>query len=116
MNKDQIIKALTDRLNDANKENEYLIQSLRDIRSQMVDGGLNENSLTIVSIDSVLKHKKEIRVYLVDANSHDELLTMPNEKFMEMAEEEGKVYTLPRFVEAFNQEEINTFIDFIRII
>lgn len=98
------------------KENEYLTQSIRDIRSQLIDRGCKEDSIQILGIDLVIKDKKEIRVYLVDANSHDELLTMPNEKFIGLAEEEGKVYTLPRFVDAFNQEEINTFIDFIRII
>jgi len=61
--------------------------------------------------------KEEIRVYLVDSmNEVENWDELPNDEFIRMAEEEGKVYSLQGFVKAFNEEEINSSIDFIRII
>jgi hypothetical protein len=63
----------------------------------------------------------EPRVYVINVNDErvadipdtDELT---NEEFMFEAEEQGRIYTLDGFVNAFNFEEINTNTDVIRII
>lgn len=63
--------------------------------------------------------KAEKRVYVVDdlENLNDKSPTqLTNEEFINYAEQTGKVYTLDSFVEAFNNEEINSSCDFIRII
>jgi hypothetical protein len=64
---------------------------------------------------------KEIRVYVI--NSHDERVEdinnindLTDEEFIFEAEEQGRVYTVNGFQEAFNGEEINSEIDFIRFI
>jgi hypothetical protein len=61
----------------------------------------------------------EIRVYVVDTYNYEfdtSPKTWDDEKFMNEAEIQGKVYTLQGFQEAFNLEEINSAIDVIRII
>lgn len=62
--------------------------------------------------------KFETRVYVLDVNDledkhHSELT---DDEFQSLAEEEGRVYTLNGFQEAFNLEEIDSSIDVIRII
>jgi hypothetical protein len=63
----------------------------------------------------------EPRVYVINVNDErvadipdtDELT---NEEFQFEAEEQGRVYTLDGFAEAFNSEEINSNTDIIRFI
>lgn len=60
---------------------------------------------------------KEFRVYVVDVDvfeNVDEFIT--NEKIMEIAESTGRVYSLNGFQVAFNNLEVNTNTDLIRII
>ena len=61
---------------------------------------------------------KEFRVYVVDVHSDtDELIPLlSNEEFMNVAEDNGTVYTLQGFQNAFNNDEINSSEEFIRII
>lgn len=63
--------------------------------------------------------EKRTRVYLinlnnVDLNDHYQALT--DEQFMDIAEQEGTVYPLKGFADAFNLSTINTESDVIRII
>ena len=62
----------------------------------------------------------ELRVYVIDTNDERvddiDLLELTDEEFMFEAEEQGRIYTLEGFTEAFNLEEINSSIDVIRII
>jgi hypothetical protein len=58
----------------------------------------------------------EIRVYVLETSKYEQALLWENEMFMRIAEEDGRVYTLEGFQEAFNLEEINSAIDVIRII
>lgn len=58
----------------------------------------------------------ETRVYVIDTQKHLNDLAYTDEEFMEQAEEEGRVYTLKGFQEAFNSMEINSAIDIIRFI
>lgn len=59
----------------------------------------------------------ETRVYVVDMNDNDfDGDNTTDEEFMTLAEENGRVYTLDGFQEAFNFEEINSSIDVIRFI
>jgi hypothetical protein len=65
-----------------------------------------------------LPYEVETRVYVLDidslnSNSADEL---SDDEFQTLAEEEGRVYTLQGFQEAFNFTEINSSIDVIRFI
>lgn len=64
-----------------------------------------------------LPYEVEIRVYVIDQNVSDVYAnSKTDEEFMEIAEEQGRVYTLDGFQEAFNLEEINSSIDVIRFI
>ena len=64
-----------------------------------------------------LPYEVEIRVYVIDQNVSDVYAnSKTDEEFMEIAEEQGRVYTLEGFQEAFNLEEINSAIDVIRFI
>jgi len=58
----------------------------------------------------------ETRVYVVDSEEDEYEPTMNDEDFMILAEQGGRVYTLPTFQEAFNYEDVNTFTDVIRFI
>ena len=62
--------------------------------------------------------EKEIRIYVIDIQNQE--IEMENayrdiRLFMDIAEEQGRVYTLNRFIEAFNNEEINSNTDIIRM-
>ena len=65
-----------------------------------------------------LPYEVEIRVYAIDTFNlqKQDWSNLTNEEFMTLAEEEGNVYTLEGFQEAFNLEEINSSIDVIRFI
>lgn len=62
----------------------------------------------------------EPRVYVIDTNDERvddiDILELTDEEFMFEAEEQGRIYTLEGFTEAFNLEEINSSLDVIRII
>ena len=58
---------------------------------------------------------KEQRVYMIDTTFND--LDIPTDKiFMEISEKQGNVYSLEGFTKAFNNGEINSNTDIIRII
>ncbi len=62
---------------------------------------------------------KEIRVYCIDygaCKDESDFYTISNEDFIELAEQDGNIYTLDGFQQAFNQEEISSFVDYIRFI
>ena len=65
--------------------------------------------------------KKEIRVYAIDIDSRSKELDgkrmkdITKEEFMAESEKQGLVYTLEKFEQAFNQEEVSTNYMFIRI-
>lgn len=65
--------------------------------------------------------KKEIRVYAIDIDSISKELDgkrmkdITKEEFMAESEKQGLVYTLKKFEQAFNQEEVSTNYMFIRI-
>ena len=64
-----------------------------------------------------LPYEVETRVYVIEINNSDiSELTLTNDEFMTLAEEDGRVYSLKGFQEAFNLEEVNTAIDVIRFI
>lgn len=68
----------------------------------------------------------EIRVYAINVNELEENVkdsldsigwsSIADWEFMEMAEEQRNVWALSDFEEAFNKEQINTDIFYIRII
>lgn len=58
----------------------------------------------------------ETRVYVVDSDEYEYDPTMNDEDFMTLAEQGGRVYTLPTFQEAFNFGDVNAFTDVIRFI
>ena len=61
---------------------------------------------------------KELRVYVIDINEIEEinLNEISDEQFMNIAEEQGIVYTLKGFETAFNRENVYTGLDYIRFI
>ena len=60
--------------------------------------------------------KVEMRVYVLESDLENSEKLLTDEEFMYLAEEQGRVYTLQGFQEAFNLEEINSTIDVIRFI
>ena len=64
---------------------------------------------------------KEIRVYVVNADLYegeDLIQELSNEEFIALAEEQGTVYSLKGFENAYNDDcvdTINTFIRFIKV-
>jgi hypothetical protein len=63
-----------------------------------------------------LPYEVEKRVYVIDVNEDGYSPNMSDEEFQTLSEEQGRVYTLNGFQEAFNDEEINSAIDIIRFI
>lgn len=62
---------------------------------------------------------KEPRIYLINLNNvdlNDHYQDLTDEEFMDIAEQEGTVYSLKGFTDAFNLSTINTDSDVIRII
>jgi len=60
---------------------------------------------------------KEKRFYLVNVdNTELNVVNCSDEDFITEAEKQGKVYTESGFVEAFNNEYVNSFADQLRII
>ncbi len=68
--------------------------------------------------DNDMPQQSETRVYVIDTFNVKERNwnDLTNEEFMNLAEEDGNVYTLQGFQEAFNSQDINTEIDVIRFI
>jgi len=67
--------------------------------------------------DNDMPQQSETRVYLVDTiqtDKHHSELT--DDEFQTLAEEQGRVYTIKGFTQAFNYEEVNSFTDVIRFI
>ena len=65
-----------------------------------------------------MPQQSETRVYVIDTFNVKERNWngLTNEEFINLAEEDGNVYTLQGFQEAFNSQDINTEIDVIRFI
>ena len=64
-----------------------------------------------------LPYEVETRAYVVDTNFSDCFANdLSDDEFIELAEEQGRVYTIQGFQEAFNLQEINSSIDTIRFI
>jgi hypothetical protein len=64
-----------------------------------------------------LPYEVEIRVYVVDIrNNNYKGVDITDDEFQTLVEEEGRVYTLEGFQEAFQHEEINSTLDVIRFI
>ena len=61
---------------------------------------------------------KEMRVYVIDTYLIEEenAINYTDNDFMEVAERLGTVFTLKGFEKAFNNEELNTHVDYIRFI
>lgn len=60
----------------------------------------------------------EIRVYVIDTfnSQKQDWSNLTDEEFITIAEEDGNIYTIQGFQEAFNLGDINTDIDVIRFI
>jgi len=76
----------------------------------------NLNQATSKFDQDRLPYEVETRVYVVDSEEDEYEPTMNDEDFMTLAEQGGRVYTLPTFQEAFNFGDVNTFTDVIRFI
>lgn len=60
---------------------------------------------------------KETRVYVINVDKIEEdYMSLTNEEFMTEAENQGTVYSLKGFENAFNWSDINSFTQVIRII
>ena len=72
---------------------------------------------TLSYINSMPK-EVETRVYVLEPDDLGErhYSELTDEDFITLAEEQGRIYTLQGFQEAFNLEEINSAIDIIRFI
>lgn len=76
------------------------------------------DDLTQNLTDEYLDLMSETRVYVIDTfnvrgrNWND----LTDEEFITLAEQDGNIYTLEGFQEAFNVQDINTEIDVIRFI
>ena len=66
----------------------------------------------------LIPYEVEIRVYVIDIFTLEEQYwnDLTDDEFMTLAEEQGNIYTLQGFQEAFNSQDINTEIDAIRFI
>jgi hypothetical protein len=106
------------------KEFDKVIQ-INGIILQALEDNEYEDDLNALQKDLDRSHNRivnltevETRVYVIDTQEHINDLAYTDEEFMTQAEEseDGRIYTLQGFQEAFNQEEINSAIDVIRFI
>jgi hypothetical protein len=67
--------------------------------------------------DNEMPQQSETRVYVLDIDRiENHYSDLSDEEFMNLAEEDGRIYTLEGFQEAFNLGEINSSLDIIRFI
>ena len=67
--------------------------------------------------ENKIPYEVETRVYVLEiSDSEISETSLSDDEFQTLAEEQGRVYTLQGFQEAFNLEEINSAIDVIRFI
>lgn len=67
--------------------------------------------------DNDMPQQSETIAYVIDTNSSDCFANdLSDDEFKELAKEQGRVYNLQDFQEAFNSEGINSSIDVIRFI
>jgi hypothetical protein len=69
--------------------------------------------------DNDMPQQSETRVYVMPIlldYSEEDLEGISDEEFMDLAEEDGRVYTLQGFQEAFALNEVTPFVDVIRFI
>lgn len=59
---------------------------------------------------------KEIRAYLIHIDSCDNYDLLSDDEFMDIAEEQGTVYSLKGFAQAFNNEMIDDLNYWLRFI
>jgi len=123
MNKDKLIQELTDRLNACHSAIDSATEYMADMGLNMEDSSSFEALKDEIAANNLLFKKikeepvKELRVYVVSCLDIKYTLTNTSDNdFMDVAEAEGKVYSLAGFVEAFNKEGINMATEFIRII
>ena len=75
------------------------------------------DDLTQNLTDEYLDLMSETRVYVIDTfNVRGNWNDLTDEEFITLAEQDGNIYTLEGFQEAFNAQDINTEIDVIRFI
>lgn len=77
----------------------------------------NLQNLIEISDNSLPKEVvTKVCVLEIDDFGDEGHLGLTNDEFLELAENQGRVYSLGGFSEAFNSEEINTANDIIRFI
>ena len=77
------------------------------------------DNLEFALAENDLKLKSETRVYVLDTQdiSIDKgFEELTEEEWIEECERQGRVYSLQGFARAFNEEEISTAIDVVKII
>lgn len=75
-------------------------------------------SITLDDKDrNLIPQEVETRAYVLDTfNVNKEWAKLSDEEFITLVEEEGNIYTLNGFQEAFNNAEVNSEIDIVRFI
>ena len=100
--------------------NDFNLRENADIVALAMDAAKSLDSRPLKEWFDKKYSSVEPRVYVIDTNDERvdnvDLLELTDEEFMFEAEEQGRIYTLEGFTEAFNLEEINSSLDVIRII
>ena len=99
---------------------ELVLENNRFMLDESINDAMKEMEDIVIRMDKLSTPKTETRVYLIDSSDERvediSIIDLTNEEFIFEAEEQGKIYTLDGFAIAFNNEEINSNTDFIRII
>ena len=93
-----------------------LKQAIQDnIEHMTINGEENVPYVRLQYISEELEETKETRIYIIEVdNKFSEDYT--NEEFMTLAEEQGTVYSLTGFQDAFNEDTAPSETSFMRII
>ena len=137
MSREDVINAFTQTLRDGQESNQYQLDNLDYARIVKEDGAVQvenehgsrfdldeltdeELNMFAQDLNISLVTDKEARVYVVNV---DEMETgdrpyheLTDEEFIEQSEKQGTVYTLQGFATAFNEEEISSSTQVIRIL
>ena len=84
--------------------------------TKIENGDFDENDVFSDKVLPMEELKTELRVYVVEADNKKYEPTMNDEEFIGLSEEEGRIYTVDGFQEAFNLEDVNSRIDIVRFI
>jgi hypothetical protein len=91
---------------------------MKTIQFTGTENNIENLHLALGISDNYMPQQSETRAYVLDTHNVDKQnwSKLSDEEFMTLVKEDGNIYTLEEFQDAFNNTDINSEIDVIRFI